>query len=152
MMHRWQTIFVTGPKSFIKKVWWRINDEIWYVVKVASSLFHNDIMWKTSRNWFFWWRRNLRHLTVFALAMHRNNINGRPDPRVPVNAVNALSAVRCHADSPFRQRTDTWWASRMTHVHLSGASWFRHVSLSCLSTFHLRVCPPVPSRFVTRVL
>ena len=82
--------------------------------------------------------------------MHRNNINGRPDPRVPVNAVNALSAVRCHADSPFRQRTDTWWASRMTHVHLSGASWFRHVSLSCLSTFHLRVRPPVPSRFVTR--
>ena len=53
---------------------------------------------------------------------------------------------------PFRQRTDTRRASRTTRVHLSGVSWFGHVSLSCLSTFHLSVRPPVSSRFVTRVL
>ena len=63
-----------------------------------------------------------------------------------------INAVRCRAGSPFRQQTDTRRSSRTTRVHLSGASWFGHVSLSCLSTFHLRVRPPLPSRFVTRVL
>jgi len=84
--------------------------------------------------------------------MRPKNDTGYPDPRVPANAVNAVSTIRCRAGSPFRQRTDTRWASITTRVHLSGASWFGHVSLSCLSTFHLRVRPPVPSRFVTRVL
>jgi len=150
MMHRWQTTFVIeGPKFVVKKVWWWINDKIWYVVKAASSLFHNDGTRKTSWNWFFRWRRNLHHLTVFALATHPKNVTGYPDPCVPVNAV---SAVRCCASSPFRQRTDTRRASRTTRVHLSGVSWFGHMSLSCLSTFHLRDRPPVPSRFVTCVL
>ena len=94
-------------------------------------------------------KENLCHLTVFALAMHPKNVNGCPDPRVPVNAINV---VRCRAGSPFRQRTDTRRASRTTRVHLLGVSWFGHVSLSCLSTIHLRVQPPVLSRFVTHVL
>jgi hypothetical protein len=56
------------------------------------------------------------------------------------------------ASSLFRQWTDMRRACRMTCVHLLGASWFSHVSLSCLSTFHLRVRLHVPSRFVTCVL
>ena len=94
MMHRWQTTFVIeGPKFIVKKVWWRINDEIWYVVKAASSLFHNDGTRKTSWNWFFWWRRNLHHLTVFAFAMRPKNVTGHPDPRVPSTLLGAVPAA-----------------------------------------------------------
>jgi len=104
----------------------------------------------TPRNWFFLWRNNFHHRTIFAFVTHHKNITKRPDPRVSVRA------GRWHGTPlmPLGTVLEACFAGRRIHGELgkSHVPKFRshqvrprvvfqlaHVSLSCLNTCLIQV-------------